>query len=161
MDCSNSLMSVDYRTAILPWALTSRERTRSLLLPTRMMGVWGWVSLRRSRSWAVRWKLLRSVTENTRTHTSHWRPDRSWGSGGETHGAKLLSCTRYARQCSAGENLRRWRRVGGSWAVLWDLRISHTWFTSYRVTIVCIIAQCTCMCGRTWNTHTHTHYVFS
>lgn len=62
----------------LPWQVTSRVRTRSLLLPTRIMGVWGWVSLRRRRSWAVRWKLRLSVTENTRTHTSHCRADRSW-----------------------------------------------------------------------------------
>lgn len=61
----------------VPSVLTSRERTKSLLLPTRMMGVWGWFSLRRRRSWAVRWKLRRSVTENTNTHTSHTSMDRS------------------------------------------------------------------------------------
>lgn len=42
------------------------------------MGVCGWASLRRSRSWAVRWKLRLSVTEKTRTHTSHCSVDRSW-----------------------------------------------------------------------------------
>ena len=62
-----------------PSALTSRERTRSLLLPTRMMGVWGCVSRRRRRSWAVRWKLRLSVTENTSTHTSHCSVDKSCG----------------------------------------------------------------------------------
>lgn len=63
----------------LPSQVTSRVRTRSLLFPTRMMGVCGWVSLSRSRSWAVRWKLRLSVTENTRTHTSHSNVDRSLG----------------------------------------------------------------------------------
>lgn len=29
------------RTLVSPWEVTSRVRTRSLLFPTRMMGVWG------------------------------------------------------------------------------------------------------------------------
>lgn len=69
----------------LPSELISRERTRSLLFPTRMIGVWGWDSLRRRRSWAVRWKLRLSVTEKTRIHTSHCRVDRSWGMQTNTH----------------------------------------------------------------------------
>lgn len=66
------------RMSSLPSVLISRQRTRSLLLPTRMMGVWGSDSLRMRRSWAVRWKLLLSVTENTRTTTSHCNVDRSY-----------------------------------------------------------------------------------
>lgn len=61
----------------IPSLLISRERTRSLLFPTRMIGVCGWDSLRRRRSWAVRWKLRLSVTEKTRMQTSHCRVDRS------------------------------------------------------------------------------------
>lgn len=93
----------------LPWQVTSRVRTRSLLLPTRIMGVWGWVSLRRRRSWAVRWKLRLSVTENTRTHTSHCRADRSWQmsrrrkSEQEELWQEEASCTaaKYANTCSS------------------------------------------------------------
>lgn len=78
---------------ISPWEVTSRVRTRSLLLPTRMIGVCGWVSLRRSRSWAVRWKLRLSVTENTRTHTSHSKADRSWGAEADTSHVAVLEST--------------------------------------------------------------------
>lgn len=67
----------------LPSELISRDRTRSLLLPTRMIGVCGWDSLRRRRSWAVRWKLRLSVTEKTRIHTSHCSVERSCES--QTH----------------------------------------------------------------------------
>lgn len=50
-----------------------------------MMGVCGCVSLRRRRSWAVRWKLRLSVTENTSTQTSHCKVDRSYkGDAGGT-----------------------------------------------------------------------------
>lgn len=67
------------RALNVPSLLISRERTRSLLFPTRMIGVCGWASLRRRRSWAVRWKLRLSVTEKTRMHTSQCSADRSWG----------------------------------------------------------------------------------
>lgn len=67
------------RALDVPSLLISRDRTRSLLFPTRMIGVCGWDSLRRRRSWAVRWKLRLSVTEKTRTHTSHCSVDRSCG----------------------------------------------------------------------------------
>lgn len=73
----------------IPSLLISRERTRSLLFPTRMIGVCGWDSLRRRRSWAVRWKLRLSVTEKTRMHTSHCRVDKSWGSK-HTHRCTLI-----------------------------------------------------------------------
>lgn len=62
---------------LLPSVLISRERTRSLLLPTRIMGVLDWLSLSSRRSWATRWKLRRSVTEKTRMQTSHLRAERS------------------------------------------------------------------------------------